>query len=315
MNVLFVICSIYSHQMIEVSPVVVTNGTYRFIVASSSLIGHVPLNSRKVNQDRYWNEDLKTGEVGAVKYIGVADGHGMHGHDVAELVSKNLPMSVGIHADLIESPKAALSTAHADISSMIKKSKIETSFSGTTSTSVLLLDNRLLCANVGDSRAILGYSDRGIDWRLKPLSRDHKPDDPVEKARIVAHGGRVMSYKGANGISIGPARVWLKNQDSPGLAMSRSFGDAVAATVGVTSEPEIIEHTLGPTDKIVIVASDGVWEFVSNEEAMTIVSPHYRKMNPELAVEQLCARARYRWQDEEDVIDDITAVVLFRYLS
>ena len=289
--------------------------TYRFIVASSSVIGHVPMNPRKVNQDRYWNEDLKSGDTGSVKYIGVADGHGMNGHDVAELVRKSLPAMVCEHPDLTETPKSVLVKAHAETSSMIKKSRIETSFSGTTSTSVLLMDNRLLCANIGDSRAILGYSDKCIDWRLKPLSRDHKPDDPVEKARIVAHGGRVMSYKGANGISIGPPRVWLKNQESPGLAMSRSFGDAVAATVGVTSEPEIIEHTLGPTDKIVIVASDGVWEFVSNEEAMAIVSPHYRKMNPELAVEQLCARARYRWQDEEEVIDDITAVVLFRYLS
>jgi serine/threonine protein phosphatase PrpC len=307
--------SFHFNIMITLSPVLVAGSSYKFIVSSSSVIGHVPLNPRKVNQDRFWNEDLKNDDTGCVKYIGVADGHGMNGHDVAELLRKNLPSLVGIQADLIETPKTALSKAHADMSLMIKKSKIETSFSGTTSTSVLIVGDLLLCANVGDSRAILGYSDKGIDWRLKPLSRDHKPDEPVEKARILASGGRVMSYKGANGVSIGPPRVWLKNQDSPGLAMSRSFGDAVAATVGITSEPEITEHTLGPLDKIVIVASDGVWEFVSNDEAMAIVSPHYRKMNPELAVEQLCARARYRWQDEEEVVDDITAVILFRYHS
>jgi serine/threonine protein phosphatase PrpC len=296
-------------------PVVVGDCGYRFNVSSSSVIGQVPLNPRKVNQDRYWNEDLNVVGHTNVRYIGVADGHGMNGHEVAELVRKTLPGLVAIQTDLPERPVTALSKAHSDMDARINKSRIETSFSGTTSTSVLIVGNQLLCANIGDSRAILGYSDKGIDWRLKALSRDHKPDDPVEKARIVARGGRVMSYKGANGISIGPPRVWLKNQDSPGLAMTRSFGDAVASSVGVSAEPEITEHILSPLDKIVVVASDGVWEFLSNEEVMTIVSPHYRKANPELAVEQLCARARYRWQDEEDVIDDITAVVLFRYPS
>ena len=292
------------------SPVVATMSAYRLMVSSSSVIGMVPLNPRKLNQDRYWNDDLHgTG----MKYIGVADGHGMNGHGIAELVKNQLPRLLSIQPALADDPKSALVKAHSEMDTSIKKSGIETSFSGTTSTSVLISGTKLLCANLGDSRALLGYSDKGIDWRLKQLSRDHKPDDGEEKARIIAAGGRVMSYKGANGISIGPPRVWLKNQDSPGLAMSRSFGDSVASTVGVSTEPEITEYNMGPSDKIIIVASDGVWEFLSNEEVMTIVSAHYRKGNTELAVEQLCARARYRWQDEEEVIDDITAVILFRY--
>lgn len=40
---------------------------------------------------------------------------------------------------------------------------------------------------------------------------------------------------------MGPARVWLKNQDIPGLAMSRSIGDSVAGSVGVIADPEILE--------------------------------------------------------------------------
>ena len=59
-------------------------------------------------------------------------------------------------------------------------------------------------------------------------------------------------------------RVWLKTEDIPGLAMSRSFGDAMAARVGVNAVPEIKEFQLTVEDKIMVLASDGVWEFLKN---------------------------------------------------
>jgi len=61
--------------------------------------------------------------------------------------------------------------------------------------------------------------------KITQLSRDHKPDVPEEAARIKKTGGRVHSYKGPFGESLGPERVWLANEDTPGLAMSRSLGD------------------------------------------------------------------------------------------
>ncbi len=63
---------------------------------------------------------------------------------------------------------------------------------------------------------------------------------------------------------MGPARVWIKHDSVPGLAMSRSFGDLVGASVGVTHEPEITQHVLTEQDLIIIVGSDGVFEFLSN---------------------------------------------------
>lgn len=60
---------------------------------------------------------------------------------------------------------------------------------------------------------------------------------PTEKRRIEAHGGRVEPYIDFDGSNLGPSRVWLKDADVPGLAMSRSFGDKVAASCGVISEP------------------------------------------------------------------------------
>ena len=71
--------------------------------------------------------------------------------------------------------------------------------------------------------------------------------------------------------------MWLKNQEIPGLAMSRSLGDKIAHSVGVSSVPEMQEHVLGKDDKFVVIASDGVWEFISNEEVAKLVFPFYLK--------------------------------------
>ena len=78
-------------------------------------------------------------------------------------------------------------------------------------------------------------------------------------------------------------RVWLKEQDAPGLAMSRSLGDLVAHSIGVSTSPEIMRFELSPDDKFIIIASDGVWEFLSNQDIARIVWPFYLKNSPEQA--------------------------------
>lgn len=115
--------------------------------------------------------------------------------------------------------------------------------------------NKLVTANSGDSRAVVGslkdrtyklqrdeskalcVEENDKQWISKPLTRDHKPDDPDEKERILARGGRIDCYKGRMGEDVGPARVWLKKEAFPGLAMSRSIGDACAHSVGVIAAP------------------------------------------------------------------------------
>lgn len=57
--------------------------------------------------------------------------------------------------------------------------------------------------------------------------------------------------------------------------MTRSMGDKVAESVGVTWRPEIIEYELSYNDKILILASDGVWEFIDNKEIIKIIAPYY----------------------------------------
>lgn len=83
-------------------------------------------------------------------------------------------------------------------------------------------------------------------------------------------------YSDDKGDPIGPHRVWLKTQDYPGLAMSRSFGDEVAASVGVIAHPEIMEWKLTEYDKFVILASDGLWEFIESSEVIIFFLFNYK---------------------------------------
>jgi serine/threonine protein phosphatase PrpC len=80
-----------------------------------------------------------------------------------------------------------------------------------------------------------------------------------------------------------------------GLAMSRSFGDNVSKSVGVSCEPEIIRMKLDKRDKFVLLASDGVWEFITNQEVLQLVVPYYKEGKLEEACDALAKLAYERW--------------------
>jgi len=102
-------------------------------------------------------------------------------------------------------------------------------------------------------------------------------------------------------------RVFLRDKLYPGLAMSRSLGDLMGMAVGVTSEPEISVIS-DEAARFCLLASDGIWEFLSNQEAVDMVA----KFPPDQvqdAVEMLCQEAWSRWIEEEgNIVDDITAL-------
>lgn len=94
---------------------------------------------------------------------------------------------------------------------------------------------------------------------------------------------------------------------------SRSLGDAVAHTAGVSSEPEFTERELDPiADKFLVVATDGLWEFVENNETIQMTEA---QKGPTEAVDVMVKESSMRWMREEQVIDDTTIIVanLFNY--
>ena len=115
-----------------------------------------------------------------------------------------------------------------------------------------------------------------------------------------------------NGNSIGPLRIYMKDDNIPGLAMSRSFGDYYASLAGAICEPEVEEYILEDNDKFIIIASDGLWEYMTNDEVVNIVSDYYNKQDPTSCIEYLYKEAKKRWiLQEGDNIDDITIILIF----
>jgi len=291
--------------------------------ASFSHVGLIPFNKDKVNQDRC--AAIAPYEATDRGFFGVFDGHGSNGHEVAEFCAKQLPRSL---AEELEKLKKKRHETHTSIDEkdyigrafyktfeLLKtKSGIECTYSGSTAILCLIQGETLFACNVGDSRAVLAVqvpdtSEDDKRYVAVPLSSDQTPARDDEKKRILKCGGRIEPCQDEDNCYIGPLRVWLKHRSVPGLAMTRSFGDLVATPVGVSPVPEIYERKLEKMDSFIIIASDGLWEFISNQEAVDIVAS--AGGDPQRATELLYIEADKRWRKEEEVIDDITALVLY----
>jgi len=275
--------------------------------AGMSKKGHAPYNPRKNNQDALiMKDDAATNTL----ILCALDGHGEHGDAVACAFRDQLAGQMMNHPSWTTDVKRAAADAIMTIeNATIRNFRIDTEFSGTTLSMAIIRGNTITGVNIGDSRVIIGKSVNG-EIVEEEFTRDHKPDLPEEKQRIVEAGGRVFAVEYDDGID-GPPRVWLGHMDVPGLAMSRSLGDSVAHTAGVSSEPEFTERELDPaTDKFVVVASDGLWEFVSNQETVQYVDA---TSSPTSSVEVLVKEANKRWMEEEQVIDDTTVITAFLF--
>lgn len=93
--------------------------------------------------------------------------------------------------------------------------------------------------------------------------------------------------------------------------MSRSIGDLIATTLGVIPEPEYIEKEIDDKTKFIILASDGVWEFLDNKMVRDIVMPFYNKNDPDGACHALIDESTKWWLNEDVVVDDITVIAIF----
>ena len=275
---------------------------------------------KKTNQDNFFIYNNFNNNSNYV-YLGVCDGHGLFGQDISTYLVNNLPQNMNnnvINKGIKNLSTEKISTL-SDIfqetfiqtnMSLNEDERIDSSFSGSTCVSLLFTPTRIFCINVGDSRCIIGKYN-GHEWSSKCLSRDHKPSEPDEMNRIIKSGGRVESYRDNFGNFVGPERVWNKGGEGPGLAMSRSFGDEIAHKVGVVVDPEIMEYFFLKEDKFIILGSDGIWEFISNDEVVEIVKDYYLQNNIEGAIEYLYNESSKRWIMEEEVIDDITIIIIF----
>ncbi|EXB38281.1 putative protein phosphatase 2C 6 [Morus notabilis] len=277
-------------------------------------------------------------------FCGVFDGHGPFGHMVAKKVRDSLPIILSTqwksHCKN-ETSDAAMDCAQTSPpmddewcepleqnenlpemyvalrQSMLKAFKlmdkdlqfhptIDCFCSGTTAIALVKQGQHLVIGNVGDSRAVLGMRDKDNALVAVQLTVDLKPDLPGEAARIQRCKGRVFALQDEPEV----ARVWLPNNDSPGLAMARAFGDFCLKDFGLISVPDVYYHHITERDEFVILATDGVWDVLSNKEAVDIVASAPGRTTAARALVDCAVRA-WRLKYPTSKNDDCAVVCLF----
>ncbi|KAK7321604.1 hypothetical protein VNO77_32414 [Canavalia gladiata] len=270
-------------------------------------------------------------------FCGVYDGHGRNGHIVSKIVNSRLSSLIlsqknvlekfddtieidddntSHHVDKMKEDlvlknfhkwKQAITNAFRVMDKEVKlQGNLDCSCSGTTAVIVIKQGEGLVIANLGDSRAVLGtiYDEELIATQL---TTDLKPGLPREAERIRRCNGCVYALEEEPQIE----RVWLpNNKNSPGLAMSRAFGDFLLKDHGVIAIPHISYHPLTSSDQFIVLATDGVWDVLSNIEVASIV---WSVDTEESAARAVVEAATSAWEKKYPSykVDDCTVVCLF----
>ena len=304
-----------------------SQNTYIKSCESITVPGKKENGNKKINQDSYIIERNINGILN-FNIFGVLDGHGEYGHYASQFVSryvishiKNHPLikkcdePKEIYQNLTLNGYQIIANIFTDADVQIQKEKFDVQNSGSTCIIVIQLEEKIICANTGDSRAIMiydtNYSDNLINTKIYNLSYDCKPELPNECQRIYECGGCVERAVDENEQEGGPYRVWVYGEDYPGLAMSRSIGDLDAKKIGVIPNPQIVEYTLDNNSKYMLIASDGIWEFITNEEAMRVGNKFYLRNDAMGLCNELYRESVNYWLKEDCIIDDITLIVVF----
>ncbi|KAG0473879.1 hypothetical protein HPP92_015736 [Vanilla planifolia] len=178
--------------------------------------------------------------------------------------------------------------------------------SGSTAVTLVKQGQDLIIGNLGDSRAILGTRDKNNNLVALQLTVDLKPNLPKEAARIEQCKGRVFALQDEPEV----ARVWLPNSNSPGLAMARAFGDFCLKDYGLISVPDMSYRHLTDKDEFVVLATDGIWDVLSNKEVVDIVASAPTQATAARAIVDSAIRA-WRLKFPTSKIDDCATICLF----
>jgi len=254
---------------------------------------------RDKNEDAYNIINNITGKnktICNINFFSIFDGHG--GKGISKILSDVLPTIF-----LKKTQKYPLSTSYIikifqKIQEFIKKNYSKHSIhSGSTSLNVCMYslknDNYLQIINLGDSRCVL-CSGKNI---AIPITKDHKPFFPDEKNRIEKLGGKI-TYDGID-YRIGD------------LSVSRSFGD-VDNEPFISSIPDVYKYKISKNDKFIIIACDGLWDVLSNQDAVNfILVNYYNENNKRINKRNNIAKHLTEYAIKLGSTDNITIIIVF----
>ncbi|CAL4895132.1 unnamed protein product [Urochloa decumbens] len=243
--------------------------------------GYSSFRGKRASMEDFY--DIKSSKIDdkQINLFGIFDGHG--GSRAAEYLKEHLFDNLMKHPEFMTDTKLAISETYRKTDSeFLDAERNSHRDDGSTASTAVLVGDHLYVANVGDSRAVISKAGKAI-----ALSEDHKPNRYDERKRIESAGGIVM---------------WAGTWRVGGvLAMSRAFGNRLLKQF-VIAEPEIQEQEINDELEFLIIASDGLWDVVPNEDAVALVK---MEEEPEAAARKLTETAFSRGSG-----DNITCIVV-----
>jgi protein phosphatase 1L len=201
-------------------------------------------------------------------FFAVFDGHG--GDACSRYVADFMPAAIFRRWALPDAdPVSVLVHAFQDIDGAFLESTPASEQSGCTALGALFLGSKLFVANAGDCRCVIGRT----DGATVVVTKDHIATDPAERAKVEARGGRVDPKTG---------RIQGR------LMVSRAIGDR-AVKQFVPATPDVFTIDLDAEHDFMVLASDGLWDVVSSEEAVALVRSTAR--SADLAAKRLALKA------------------------
>ena len=286
-------------------------------------------DKEKVNQDSYII--IENLFYQPFNIYGVFDGHGHNGHLISKFISdfmhhyyhnkfnyylneedmQNL-LTKSIATIFAENHEKIIKKCSSELDKEINiKINYDISQSGSTSIMIFLINDTLICSNVGDSQCFLFNCSSDDLWTFEPLSKQHLPSDIEEQKRIIEKGGDVHPYYDEFGVFEGPDRIYAKNKIYPGLSMSRTIGDLEAKKIGVISTPDVTLKKINCDSKFLVIGSDGLWDVIKPYDIIRMIRPFFTKGDIEGACQVLMKKAVAQWDKNVEERDDITIIVVF----
>ncbi|KAM0869885.1 hypothetical protein ACQ4PT_040389 [Festuca glaucescens] len=252
-------------------------GNYDLRYSYLSQRGYYPESLDKPNQDSFCIH-TPFGTSPDDHFFGVFDGHGEYGAQCSQFVKRRLCENLLRDGQFRTNAVQALHSAFLATNSQLHADSLDDSMSGTTAITILVRGRTLYIANAGDSRALIAEK-KGEDIIAVDLSIDQTPYRTDEVERVKECGARVLTLDQIEGLKNpdvqcwgteesddgDPPRLWVENGMYPGTAFTRSIGDSVAESIGVVANPEIFILELSASHPFFVIASDGVFEFLSSQ--------------------------------------------------
>ena len=190
----------------------------------------------------------------------------------------------------------------------LQNSKIDCDYSGTSCLLIFIIENHLICSNIGNCRAII------LEKKdLFQLAFEQTIDIPEERQRIEKKGGKVIWLRDKDTLQNEEYKIMIKDTDNKShyIDMSRSLGDKMFKKVGIEFSPVISEYILNIETKFVVLGTKGLWNILTNKQVAYYVNKGYKLSNPLESCRKLIKKANDISKQTTNSRDDISIFILF----